>query len=411
MNDFNIFVSKKDLNLHKYIIATYFLESKSNLKNAAWELAIGQSVGNPKVRSQWETTELFNNHSCFVLEPNVALLEQKKSGTVEIAFPLSNIDLTTDGVSQLLCQLMGGQMDIDDIIQCHLEDIQFPDHVKPDISTPLPYRHQSIFKGPKFGISGIREYTKCYYKPLLGGIIKPKVVNSTDMLVNMVKEMVDGGVNFIKEDEIMANPAACPLEKRIEKIAKLIDSTNVIYAFCINGDSPHLLDRVKSVYAGGGNAIHVNFWSGLGAYKAIRDLDLPLFVHFQKSGDKILTNKSHAFRIDWKVICELAGLMGADFIHAGMWGGYLTDDELELKKVMNILHNRGTLPALSCGMHAGLIEAINDRFGIDYMANVGGALHGHPMGTEAGVRAIRQSIDKSYGPEYWAAIQKWGLVK
>ena len=27
-----------------------------------------------------------------------------------------------------------------------------------------------------------------------------------------------------------------------------------------------------------------------------------------------------------------------------------------------------------------LVKAINKRFGIDYMANVGGAIHGHPSG-------------------------------
>ena len=69
------------------------------------------------------------------------------------------------------------------------------------------------------------------------------------------------------------------------------------------------------------------------------------------------------------------------------------------------------MPALSCGMHAGLIEAINTRFGLDYMANVGGAIHGHPGGSRSGAMAIRQSIDCSYGEEYYAAIEKWGIVK
>ena len=45
------------------------------------------------------------------------------------------------------------------------------------------------------------------------------------------------------------------------------------------------------------------------------------------------------------------------------------------------------------------------------MANVGGALHGHPDGTLAGAKAMRQSIDKEYGREYNKAIQKWGINK
>jgi ribulose 1,5-bisphosphate carboxylase large subunit-like protein len=43
------------------------------------------------------------------------------------------------------------------------------------------------------------------------------------------------------------------------------------------------------------------------------------------------------------------------------------------------------------------------------MANVGGAMHGHPMGTLSGGKAMRQAIDKQFdNPEYIKAIEKWG---
>ena len=184
------------------------------------------------------------------------------------------------------------------------------------------------------------------------------------MLLEIVKQLIDGGINFIKEDEIMANPASCPIEERVPKIMKIIENSNVIYAVCISGDSPYLLQRAQLVNELGGNAVHINWWSGLGSYKAVRELDLPLFIHFQKSGDKIFTNKHHRFRIDWKVVCDLAGLMGADFIHSGMWGGYLSDTNEDIQSIFDILHSIGTVPVLSCGMHPGLIEAINSRFGI-----------------------------------------------
>jgi ribulose-bisphosphate carboxylase large chain len=391
----NIF--KTEIDTDKYILVRYFLESKTTLRDAAWNLAIGQSVGNPNVRNRWETDELFESHACMVVGSEKDML-QTKAGDITIGFPLINIDLSTDGISHLLCQVMGGQLDIDIVSKCHVLDMQFP-----------PEAH-SYFRGPKFGISGIREFTGVYNKPILGGIVKPKIGIDSNTLLEMVKEMVDGGVNFIKEDEIMSNPSFCKLEDRVPKIMNYLHDKDVIYSVCVNSDSPYLLDRVKRVYEFGGNSIHVNFWSGLGSYKAIRDMDLPLFLHFQKSGDKILTNKAHDFHIDWKVICDLAGLMGVDFIHAGMWGGYMSDNEKELKQVISILHNRGSLPALSCGMHPGLVTAINDRFGIDYMANVGGAIHGHPDGSRAGAMAMRQSIDSVGGPEYDLAIKKWGLL-
>jgi ribulose-bisphosphate carboxylase large chain len=135
-----------------------------------------------------------------------------------------------------------------------------------------------------------------------------------------------------------------------------------------------------------------------------------VFVHFQKSGDKVITDPRNPYGIEWNVICELAGIMGVDSIHSGMWGGYMDTGEADLLSTLNVLRRYNVTPALSCGMHPGLVQAINDRFGVDYMANVGGAMHGHPGGTKAGALAMRQSIDCIHGPEYEQAIKKWGLI-
>jgi ribulose-bisphosphate carboxylase large chain len=387
---------RQTVNLDSHIIATYDMSSQTNLRDAAWDLAIGQSVGNPNVRNKWENDELFENHSCKICHTEEEL-RVLQSGIVKIAFPIANTDWVEDGVTHLLVQLMGGQLDIDRITRCRLIDICFPKNV-------LKY-----FKGPKYGMSGVREFTEVYNKPLLGAIIKPKIGITPEILLEMVKQLVEGGVNFIKEDEIMANPSICPIEVRVPLISKYLKDKKVIYAVCINGDAPYVLERAKRVYELGGNAIHVNFWAGLGIYRSLRDLDLPLFIHFQKSGDKILTDRSHRFGIDWPVICDLAGLSGVDTIHAGMIGGYSNSDDKEMKKVMEVLEKRNVVPALSCGMHPGLVEYIRSQVGDNFMANCGGSIHGHSDGTVAGATAMRQAIDRVDGTEYKSAISKWGL--
>ena len=383
----------------KYIIATYFLKSKTSLRDAAWNLAIGQSVGNPNVRNEWETDELFEKHSCIILQ-NEEYLNQTSMGTVEIAFPICNTDWETDGISHLLCQLMGGQIDIDIITKCRLNALKIPETVT---------KH---FLGPKYGITGMRRFTHRYNQPLLGGIIKPKIGVSPDVLLEMTKQLVEGGVNFIKEDEIMANPACCPLEERIKVISEYLNDqhSKVIYAFCINGDPHNVLDKAKLVAELGGNAVHVNIWSGLGVYNSLRRLDLPLFIHFQKSGDKVFTDQQHRFSISWNVICQLAGLMGVDCIHNGMWGGYADDDPVQLQQSIDILHKDNVLPVLSCGMHPGLVNKVTKKFGVDYMANVGGAIHGHPSGTRSGAIAMKHAIEGCDSKEYREAINKWELV-
>ena len=385
----------------QYVIATYFIKSKNvDLKKAAWDLAIGQSVGNPNVRNQWENEQLFEQSSCVIAQEKNELTDIQE-GEVRIGFPIINTNWEEDGISHLLCQLMGGQVDIDTFDSCRLKNIQFPSSLK------------KYFLGPAYGISGIRKFIGKENKPLSGAIVKPKTGMSPDTLLEMVKELVDGGCDFIKEDEILSSPAFCPLHERVPLISNWINSQSkkVIYAVCINGDHDHILKRAAMVKEMGGNAIHINHWAGLGVYNAVRKMNTGLFIHFQKSGDKVYTDKRHNFGIDWNVLCQLAGLMGVDTIHAGMWGGYLSDDEKELKTVIRTLHEHNVLPALSCGMHPGLVQANVRQFGNDFIANVGGAIHGHPMGTLAGAKAMRQAIDKEHCIEYEQAIAKWGFVK
>ncbi len=378
----NIF--RDDIDVEKYMIATYKLASKTNLRDAAWNLAIGQSIGNPEKRSVWETEEMFENHSCIILE-NENFLKKNQHGYVDIAFPLANINLETDGISQLLCQLMGGQMDIDNVELCHLVDIWFP------------LKHaNSVFRGPKYGISGIREQLNVYDRPLLGGIVKPKIGMTPNMLLDMVKELVEGGVDFIKEDEIMSNPSHCPLNERVELVAEYLAGKDVIYAACINSDAHVLLERVDNVAFWGSGCnigVHINMWSGFGSYKAVRDMDTDLFLFFQKSGDRVITNPQHAYHIDWSVVCNLAGFMGVDFIHAGMWGGYMHNDDDDLGEILTILHSHNVMPSLSCGMNSSLVAPITDLFGCDYMATVGGAIHSHPGGTRAGTEEMRKAVE------------------
>ncbi len=151
-----IFVDKVDTD--NYIEATYFIESQTSLYDAAKGLAIGQSVGNPNVRSLFETSDLWKNYSNLIIN-DLKFLKEKKSGLVKIAIPLDNINLLDDGVSHLLCILMGGQLDIEIISKCQLLNLN------------IPQKFENYFDGPRYGIDGIREYINLKDEPLIGGIL------------------------------------------------------------------------------------------------------------------------------------------------------------------------------------------------------------------------------------------------
>lgn len=366
-------------NLKEYFYVTYSVTSATTVFDAAYDIAVGQSIGNPNVRSTWETPEMVEKYCAKIVKGDDF---EKKSGIVEIAYPLVNIDWQTDGIAHLICTIMGGNADIDRILRCRALKIEFDqDFVS------------KTFNRPKYGLSGFRQLTGQFNKPLFGGIIKPKTGITPEQLLDMTKQLVDGGVDFIKEDEIMSNPLVCRLEDRVELISKFIEKTNVVYCFCINADPVHIVPRARFVAENGGRGVHINVWSGLGSYKSIRDADLPLYIHYQKSGDRVFTHKDNPYSISWQLLCQLAAYCGVDTIHTGMWGGYLSDPEEELRETMKILTDGNVTPALSCGLNADLIQPIVDKFGVNWLGNSGGGIHGDPEGTTVGTRKIRTAVD------------------
>jgi ribulose 1,5-bisphosphate carboxylase large subunit-like protein len=375
----SIDIVRDEKELGTYFYVTYEVESTVSVYDAGWNIAVGQSIGNPTSRSVWETDEMIEAYCAKIIRSKDF---DKKKGLVTIGYPSANIDWDTDGIAHLLCMIQGGQVDIDSIKKCRVVGLEIH-----------PQTIDTHFRKPKYGITGMREYTGNFGKPFFGGIVKPKTGITPQTLLDMTKQLVEGGVNFIKEDEILSNPAICRLEDRVELISNYLQDKRVVYCFCINSDPAHIENRARFVAQNGGNGVHINVWSGLGSYRTIRNLDLPLFIHYQKSGDKVITGKKNPFGIEWTVLCQLAAMSGVDTIHAGMWGGYLSDPEDEITAYMDVLHKGNVVPALSCGMTAELIPPIVDKFGVDWMANVGGAIHGHAEGTLAGASKIRNAID------------------
>jgi ribulose-bisphosphate carboxylase large chain len=396
---------RHDVDKDKYILATYMVDSRSSVRLAAEAIAIGQSIGNPTERSPWENEDLIREHGCLIIN-NEDGLARSKVAAVTIAYPIVNLS-QADGINQLLAHVMGGHLEIDLITQCKLINLEIPPKVV------------HWYNGPRYGLNGIRDFTGVTQsRPLLGAIIKPKTGIPPGTILEIVKQLADGGVDFIKEDEILSDPDHCRLRDRVPLISNWLTNHHqgLIYAYSITADpmapgGHGLLDRVRFVHDEGGNAVHFNWWAGLGAYRAARDLNLDLFLFMQKSGASILTDPRNPYQVHERVLLKLAALAGVDFAHAGMWSGYHHEEVGPLAEKITVLKQHGVMPSLSCGMHPGLVQAMISQFGPDIMLTSGGSIHAHPGGTLSGARAFRQAIDGRAGLEYELAIKKWGLVR
>ena len=378
------------------MIAKYKIQSKE-IKKAADSIAIGQSIGNPDKRVKYETKKIWDMYGAKVVD--IQLINNSEA-VVTINYP--NTIFTKGSLTHLLTVLMGGQMDIDIIEKCVLEEIKF------DVEITKPYR------GPKYGVDKIRKSLRVSNRPMIGGIIKPKTGLDEYTLKNIISEMIDGGIDFIKEDEILGEIEGLKFLKRIQIVDKLIEKkkSKVIYAPALNVAMKDLdysikeLEKMNSI-----KAFHFNVWGGLDLFKYIADNSSKI-AFYQKSGDKVIT--SGKFSISFEVWCILCRLAGADMMHAGMVGGYL-DEPIELmnQRIKNIQGEffslKGVIPSMSCGAYPGLVKYLQRNFGNNIMISSGGAIHAHRDGTYSGTKAFLDAANDLNSKELDVAINQFGL--
>ncbi len=53
--------------------------------------------------------------------------------------------------------------------------------------------------------------------PLIGTIVKPSVGLSPEETAELVRQLVDGGIDFIKDDELQADGPHCPFDERVPR--------------------------------------------------------------------------------------------------------------------------------------------------------------------------------------------------
>ena len=115
---------------------------------------------------------------------------------------------------------------------------------------------------------------------------------------------------------------------------------------------------------------------------------------YQKSGEKIITNKSHNFGISFSALVDIISVLGLDIMHAGMIDGYTDDTLSELKLYSKKLQTNKVFPSFSCGLRPEHIKKLSKNFTNEYIANSGSYVNSHPDGPQAGIKSIVDAISK-----------------
>jgi 2,3-diketo-5-methylthiopentyl-1-phosphate enolase len=395
-------ISKKIQNHRKVgfyvseVIATYLVhDAKGDLKKKAEGIALGLTVGSWTDLPLLEQEQL-KAHKGRVLEVNQLencertnqyLGKSVTKGIIKIAYPSLNY---SHDLPAILTTVFG-KLSLDGEVK--LIDLELSDEVK------------SAFPGPAFGVSGIRDTLGVYNRPLLMSIFKGVIGRDLTYLRDQLKQQILGGVDLVKDDEILFDNPLTPFEDRIlagkEVLQQVFEETGhkALYAVNLSGRSYDLKDKAKRATELGANVLLFNVFAyGLDVLQSLTEdpeISVPIMAHPAVSG---ASTASSLYGFSSSLLLgKLLRIAGADFsLFPSPYGSVALDRDEALKIAKNCLAEdsyKQSFPVPSAGIHPGLVPLLIQDFGIDSVINAGGGVHGHPNGAIGGGRAFRAAIE------------------
>lgn len=390
------------------VTAEYLLETPFPPAEVAATMAGEQSSGT-FVRVAGETDELRARSAAEVLSVELlgesatptlasAYLERKSVGgpyhlaRVRIAYPTGNIG---KNLATLASTVSGNLYDIGEITGLKL------------LSLDIPAAYRARYALPAQGIAGTRTTTHVQGRPIFGTIIKPNVGMTPEDIAALVDRLCAAGVDFIKDDEVCANPDIAPIARRVPAVMSVIrkwqekTGRQVMMAFNISDETDAMRRHADLVTAEGGSCVMASLnWCGLSGMETLR-AHTPLAIHAHRNGFGAMSRHPR-LGMGFQAYHALYRLAGIDHMHVHGIGGKFVDSAEEVTEAaracLGPLSEGGpddrVMPAFSSGQWAGTLPAtLKAAQGPDLMFMCGGGILAHPQGPEAGIASLHEAYD------------------
>ncbi|MBW2966673.1 ribulose-bisphosphate carboxylase large subunit, partial [Candidatus Woesearchaeota archaeon] len=167
------------------LVCEYHVDPNNiSLVEACEHIAAESSIGT------WTKIATMNKRIATKLKPKVFSIN-KKTREIKIAYPEELFE--AGNIPQILSSIAGNIFGMKAVKNLRLQDINFPKSII--IS----------FKGPRFGINGIRKLLKVKKRPLIGTIVKPKVGLFPKQHAQVAYNSWSGGLDIVKDDENLSS--------------------------------------------------------------------------------------------------------------------------------------------------------------------------------------------------------------
>jgi ribulose-bisphosphate carboxylase large chain len=384
------------------VVATYLIETPLPVEKAADTIAGEQSSGT-FLPVPGETAELKARARARVVDirrldatrvPSLPGSRQPKDGDgtfqraeITIAFPFDNVGAN---LPTLLATVCGNLYELADHSGCKLLDLD------------LPEAFAARYPGPQFGIDGTRRLAGVHDRPIIGTIVKPSVGLSPEQTAQLVRELGEAGIDFVKDDELMADPPHSPLKARVacvmREINRLADRTGrkVMYAVNVSDEIDAMRRHHDAVLAAGGTCVmvSVNHVGPAGVSALRQHSQLP--IHGHRNGWGMLT-RHPLLGIAFNAYQKIWRTAGIDHLHVnGLQNKFWEPDDSVVRSIramqQPLFGGYHAMPVISSGQWGGQApETFRLTGTLDVMYVAGGGIMAHPGGPAAGLRAVQQA--------------------
>lgn len=390
------------------IVARYWIETAYPLEDASAVLAGEQSSGT-FVKVPGETEELRARHAARVEQiselESVAVPSLPGAGVpkghngppvfrraqIVVSWPLENLG---PSLPNLMATVAGNLFELKQFSGLKLLNLELPDDFR------------SRYPGPQFGVQGTRDLSGVPSLPLIGTIIKPSVGLTPEQTAEMVSQLAEGGIDFIKDDELQCDGPHCPFRERVSAVMSVINhhaertGRKIMYAFNVSGEVDEMRERHDHVLASGGTCVMVSVNGvGLSGVSSLRRHSaLPIHAHRNGWG---MFDRSPAIGMSYLAYQKFWRVAGVDHMHVnGLRNKFCESDESVIASARECLRpmfpasgpGYEIMPVFSSGQSAKQAADTYRLLGsTDLIFACGGGIMAHPGGISAGIRGVRSA--------------------
>ncbi len=271
----------------------------------------------------------------------------------------------------------------------------------------LPASMLARFKGPRFGIDGIRSRVGVATGPLLQTALKPMGTSSAD-LAKLAYQFALGGVDIVKDDHGLSNQPWSPFRERVEAcvaaVAKANRETggNSLYAPNVTAGFDQLLDRALfAKQAGAGALLIAPGLVGLDAMRCLAEDDrigLPIIAHPAFFGGNTASSQAgFSHRVMYGLLPRLCGADSTVYPNYGGRFGFSREQCLSIvQSCLEPLGNlRTSFPTPGGGMTLERIGDMQATYGDQVMYLMGGGLYGLSPDLTQSVKMLLKALGRS----------------